>query len=416
MRGVYSLGKFIRENSWAPLEGMFKIGLFASFFLTGSISAQSNPQPPIVRGAFVINGGKISREVRLTDHVVVVLCKWDFDSWVQSQRTVPGMALYMAGRKVTKSIPTVLLPLAENLRKEPALSAVGDKCAEANPNAIALEATARATEAQAKEAISKASESPEKVKAAQSAREQADAAWKAAREIDGFDYYVDPALVTNPDTRDSWLDLLRGPWKALSVAISAGPDGAAWPTEATISFKRINCGWLAAWAVLFLFAVTLFVRYALNSDIIRDTGTLPADASTGSKKAYSLARTQMAIWTFLIAGSLAFIFMVTWNENVISAGILVLMGLSFGTTVLAAVADGTEPIPQVSKGFFNDLLSDGTGPSFHRYQMVLFTVILVLIFVVKVAANLVMPEFDSMLLGLMGISNGTYLGFKLQGR
>jgi hypothetical protein len=63
-----------------------------------------------------------------------------------------------------------------------------------------------------------------------------------------------------------------------------------------------------------------------------------------------------------------------------------------------------------------DLLTDGTGPSFQRYQMVLFTVILAVIFVFEVARNLGMPEFDTTLLGLMGISNGTYLGFKLQGR
>jgi len=54
-----------------------------------------------------------------------------------------------------------------------------------------------------------------------------------------------------------------------------------------------------------------------------------------------------------------------------------------------------------------DSLSDGFEPSFHRYQMVLFTVILVIIFMGKVATNMVMPEFDATLLGLMGISNGT---------
>jgi hypothetical protein len=124
----------------------------------------------------------------------------------------------------------------------------------------------------------------------------------------------------------------------------------------------------------------------------------------------------MAVWTFNVAAALVFIFMVTWNENSISSGVLILLGVSFGTTLLAAVSDGTDPTPRVSQGFLSDLLSDGTGPSFHRYQMVLFTVILVVIFVVKVATNLMMPEFDTTLLGLMGISNGTYLGFKLQGR
>jgi len=46
----------------------------------------------------------------------------------------------------------------------------------------------------------------------------------------------------------------------------------------------------------------------------------------------------------------------------------------------------------------------------------LFTVILAVIFVVKVGSSLAMPDFDATLLALMGISNGTYLGFKLQGK
>jgi hypothetical protein len=36
-----------------------------------------------------------------------------------------------------------------------------------------------------------------------------------------------------------------------------------------------------------------------------------------------------------------------------------------------------------------------------------------LIFVVSVYIHLDMPDFDNQLLALMGISNGTYLGFKL---
>jgi len=124
----------------------------------------------------------------------------------------------------------------------------------------------------------------------------------------------------------------------------------------------------------------------------------------------------MAIWTFLVGGALAFIFIVTWNENTITAGVLVLIGISSGTTLLAATADGPNPTPQVTQGFISDLLTDGTGPSFHRYQMLLFTAILAVIFVVKVGSSLAMPDFDATLLALMGISNGTYLGFKLQGK
>ena len=48
----------------------------------------------------------------------------------------------------------------------------------------------------------------------------------------------------------------------------------------------------------------------------------------------------------------------------------------------------------------------------HRLQMLVWTVILGIVFVLKVLSNLAMPEFDATLLALMGISSGTYLGFK----
>jgi hypothetical protein len=258
---------------------------------------------------------------------------------------------------------------------------------------------------------------------AKAAQENVDAAKQQSGASYTLKYFLDPDLAAKADTKDVWLRLLGRPWNNRAVTVSVGPTltsaeaGSSWPSEATIEFRRINPWWLAVWAVIFVSAVILFVRYARSSDIIRDPGTLAAPAGgVAPQKSYSLARTQMALWTFLVAGALAFIFLVTWNENTVTAGVLVLIGISSGTTLLAAVADGTQPAPQPTKGFVADLLSDGDGPSFHRYQMMLFTVILALIFVVKTASGLVMPEFDSTLLGLMGISSGTYLGFKLQGK
>ena len=50
--------------------------------------------------------------------------------------------------------------------------------------------------------------------------------------------------------------------------------------------------------------------------------------------------------------------------------------------------------------------------SIQRFQMFVWTLILGIIFVVSVYKDLSMPEFSGTLLGLMGISSGTYLGFK----
>jgi hypothetical protein len=69
--------------------------------------------------------------------------------------------------------------------------------------------------------------------------------------------------------------------------------------------------------------------------------------------------------------------------------------------------------------FLMDILSDDTSLgarriiTFHRFQIVVWTIVLGMIFVSNVLSELVMPTFDSSILVLMGISSGTYLGFKL---
>lgn len=69
--------------------------------------------------------------------------------------------------------------------------------------------------------------------------------------------------------------------------------------------------------------------------------------------------------------------------------------------------------PTVSQGFLRDILSDGSGYSFHRFQIFAWTIILGIIFISSVYNSLAMPEFSPTLLGLMGLSAGTYIGFKI---
>jgi peptidoglycan hydrolase CwlO-like protein len=74
---------------------------------------------------------------------------------------------------------------------------------------------------------------------------------------------------------------------------------------------------------------------------------------------------------------------------------------------------GAVLIKDGSSNGFMDLLTDANGISFHRFQMVVWTVILIILFFDGVYRNLAMPEFNATLLALMGISSGTYLGFKI---
>ena len=63
---------------------------------------------------------------------------------------------------------------------------------------------------------------------------------------------------------------------------------------------------------------------------------------------------------------------------------------------------------------FEDLLTEQAGTyDFHRFQMLAWTLVLGAVFVFKVFADRAMPQFDSNLLLLMGISSGAYIGFKV---
>ncbi len=86
-------------------------------------------------------------------------------------------------------------------------------------------------------------------------------------------------------------------------------------------------------------------------------------------------------------------------------------------TRLAAINQQTQtltpsPSSEVTAGFLRDILSDGSGYSFHRFQIFAWTIVLGIMFVASVYNNLTMPEFSATLLGLMGLSSGTYIGFK----
>ena len=70
----------------------------------------------------------------------------------------------------------------------------------------------------------------------------------------------------------------------------------------------------------------------------------------------------------------------------------------------------------VSESFSKDLLTDANGIALHRFQMMIWTIVLGIVFGLAVYRNLSMPEFSTTLLALMGISAGTYLGFKIPER
>jgi hypothetical protein len=66
-----------------------------------------------------------------------------------------------------------------------------------------------------------------------------------------------------------------------------------------------------------------------------------------------------------------------------------------------------------SEGFLRDILSDVDGISLHRFQSFVWTLVLGGMFLANVVMHNAMPQFSPTLLALLGISGGTYLGFKI---
>jgi hypothetical protein len=74
---------------------------------------------------------------------------------------------------------------------------------------------------------------------------------------------------------------------------------------------------------------------------------------------------------------------------------------------------GISPVTP-SAGFWKDLATDDRGAvALDRLQMVVWTILLGGLFLHSVLVYVTMPDFSTTLLALMGVSSGTYIGFKM---
>ncbi len=173
--------------------------------------------------------------------------------------------------------------------------------------------------------------------------------------------------------------------------------------------------------------ILLVMILVLRTDILKDSSALQ------DRKPYSLARTQLLLWTVIIFCCLVYL----WGGNgteackgmtsdlAVGKTALILLGVSAGTTILGRTIDESdkknlddgkvERLHQndPSGGFLWDILSDNDGISIHRLQNVLFTLLLMIDFIIRVLSDCKMPEFQDTLLILSGVSAGGYLGVKI---
>ncbi len=192
-------------------------------------------------------------------------------------------------------------------------------------------------------------------------------------------------------------------------------------------------------AIIIAIIIALFIGLLIYSNILKDDVDLVALLANAQKlpkyqnvtdpskipRPYSLARTQLGIWTVVIAS--AYIYLSAhccWIFIEFTASILGLMGISAGTAVVGNAIDKNQSTQaggsdrhqnQPSEGFLTDILSDENGISIHRFQNLVFTLIGIVIFLYKIPCTDCgkLPELDPTLIALMGISTVTYLGMKV---
>jgi hypothetical protein len=226
-----------------------------------------------------------------------------------------------------------------------------------------------------------------------------------------------------------------------------GPDAISFEVADPSRIKWVRNVALVVFGAVFL----LLVKWGRLNPMLRD-------ADTGY---FSLGKAQLVFWGLLVFLASIAIFSITGKLEHIPTQALTLLGIS-GATGLGAVLIGkgkraaaatqleklelekgilekaqaasalsateqarlaavaremkklTESMqPAPSPSFFRDICDDGNGYSFHRVQVVIWTLLLGWAFVSGVDGSVSMPEFSDSLLLLMGISNGTYLGLKL---
>jgi hypothetical protein len=199
---------------------------------------------------------------------------------------------------------------------------------------------------------------------------------------------------------------LGSPYK--QVQISIGNEQGNITDTKTFTIVLFNPWVLGAGCFLILLLLISFFYLNYRLPLIKDQNSLP-----NNLRPYSLSRTQLAWWSIIILSSFIFLICVTGELYTITGSAVILLGISAATTAAGKIIDNSDQKTNLnrdhpSEGFFIDLLSDSSGVGIHRFQNLAFNIVIGLYFLYEVIVNLHMPEIDSSLLTLMGISSGTY--------
>jgi hypothetical protein len=188
--------------------------------------------------------------------------------------------------------------------------------------------------------------------------------------------------------------------------------------------KEKNCLLYISWGTLiFLIIIIILIAIFTEKNYKKGFFSIIKDKSNSERPTFSLSRTQMAFWTLIVIISFFYVWISKGEMISFSEDVLILLGISATTVAGANFIDKKDERKALqnntrrhqdteSKGFFSDILSDEASLSIHRFQQVLFNIVIGGFFIYKVCVTYIFPEIDSIIMILLGISNATYLTVK----
>jgi len=245
--------------------------------------------------------------------------------------------------------------------------------------------------------------------------------------------------------KKQWAEVLGrpNPWKLRPVSISIAMIGSGYPLSTVVSkVDRIdknnvivtasgNTGYgmeiqvihtdrfymASGFVLLFVF---FFTNRALRTTMLRGVG----ESETSKVGAYSLSLTQMAFWFLLVVISSIYLYTITSLYVPLSTSVLGIITISTASTLAASGIDLTKKSTaeknnvavekRKTSSLFADITDDGSGGlSLQRLQVVVWTALFGFYYCYRVWATVSIPEIDSSMLILMGLTSAAYVAGKV---
>lgn len=225
-----------------------------------------------------------------------------------------------------------------------------------------------------------------------------------------LEFILEHSAVDHPD----WNAILRTGFIEKTLFVSVGLKDATMVTEMAvpISFYLRSMNELIPFSFLVLLIGGLTLYLVFRKGLLR--------VNTGGDNSFSLSTIHLFFWTMIILISY-FVIWYTCNDiNALEPSCLILIGISAGTASAGTIINNSlkknqSPDPadvHKSEGFFNDIFSENGAICIHRYQIVVFNLVVGVFFLYNVFSELKMPVLSETILTLLGISSATYASLK----